>query len=1247
MYIVLTTTLWVRYFNYFHLIGEKTKSQTALLFHFPRPPPFHANPNNSKIRSNTRQLGSLGRDAPGAHLCDARSKKILKSRRKIMSLCPGFYSGSPHPPEASLPVGQGNWGWETLWGHPGLSRPSPPIEARVPSGRATPHDPRGWAARFPPRPAPPRPHHLLPGSRVPAPRPAPAPRPRPAVPPSGVTGAPAPAAGAASAGELSAGRPAGAERLASRARSPRGPGAGARPTRGGCLPACQLTARSGTEMLLGQGPARGRGRGRRAGSPHCGLLQPWSPAWICCWALAGCQAAWAGDLPSSSSGRPLPPCLEKDYHFEYTECDSSGSRWRVAIPNSAVDCSGLPDPVRGKECTFSCASGEYLEMKNQVCSKCGEGTYSLGSGIKFDEWDELPAGFSNVATFMDTVVGPSDSRPDGCNNSSWVPRGNYIESNRDDCTVSLIYAVHLKKSGYVFFEYQYVDNNIFFEFFVMLKSGTNILYWRTTGILMGSKAVKPVLVKNITIEGVAYTSECFPCKPGTFSDKPGSFICQVCPRNTYSEKGAKECIKCDEDSQFSEEGSSECTERPPCTMKDYFQIHTPCDEEGKTQIMYKWIEPKICREDLTDAIRLPPSGEKKDCPPCNPGFFNNGSSSCHPCPPGMFSDGTKECRPCPAGTEPALGFEYKWWNVLPGNMKTSCFNVGNSKCDGMNGWEVAGDHIQSGAGGSDNDYLILNLHIPGFKPPTSMTGAMGSELGRITFVFETLCSADCVLYFMVDINRKSTNVVESWGGTKEKQAYTHVIFKNATFTFTWAFQRTNQGQDNRRFINDMVKIYSITATNAVDGVASSCRACALGSEQSGSSCVPCPPGHYIEKETNQCKECPPDTYLSIHQVYGKEACIPCGPGSRSTQDHSVCYSDCFFYHEKENQSLRYDFSNLSSVGSLMNGPSFTSKGTKYFHFFNISLCGHEGKKSALCTNNITDFTVKETAAGSEDYTNLVGAFVCQSTIIPSESKGFRAALSSQSIILADTFLGVTVETTLQNINIKEDMFPVSPSQIPDVHFFYKSSTTTTSCVNGRSTAVKMRCNPAKQGAGVISVPSKCPAGTCDGCSFYFLWESAEACPLCTEHDFHEIEGACKRGFQETLYVWNEPKWCIKGISLPEKKLSTCETVDFWLKVGAGVGAFTAVLLVALTCYFWKKNQKLEYKYSKLVMTTNSKECELPAADSCAIMEGEDNEEEVVYSNKQSLLGKLKSLATKEKEDHFESVQLKSSRSPNI
>lgn len=52
--------------------------------------------------------------------------------------------------------------------------------------------------------------------------------------------------------------------------------------------------------------------------------------------------------------------------------------------------------------------------------------------------------------------------------AEWVAQGSYLESNRDECTVSLIYTVHLKKLGSVSFDYQYVDNSIFFEFFVSL-----------------------------------------------------------------------------------------------------------------------------------------------------------------------------------------------------------------------------------------------------------------------------------------------------------------------------------------------------------------------------------------------------------------------------------------------------------------------------------------------------------------------------------------------------------------------------------------------------------------------------------------------------------------------------------------------------------------------------------------------------------------------------------------------------------
>jgi len=42
---------------------------------------------------------------------------------------------------------------------------------------------------------------------------------------------------------------------------------------------------------------------------------------------------------------------QTEYYYEYTECDSTGSRWRVAIPQNPGACTGLPEPVRGTECS--------------------------------------------------------------------------------------------------------------------------------------------------------------------------------------------------------------------------------------------------------------------------------------------------------------------------------------------------------------------------------------------------------------------------------------------------------------------------------------------------------------------------------------------------------------------------------------------------------------------------------------------------------------------------------------------------------------------------------------------------------------------------------------------------------------------------------------------------------------------------------------------------------------------------------
>lgn len=73
----------------------------------------------------------------------------------------------------------------------------------------------------------------------------------------------------------------------------------------------------------------------------------------------------------------------------------------------------------------------------------------------------------------------------------------------------------------------------------------------------------------------------------------------------------------------------------------FCSVPPPSSLSFQTQVMYKWIEPKICLEGVIGAEPLPPSGEREPCPPCNPGFYNNDTATCSPCPPGTYSDGMK------------------------------------------------------------------------------------------------------------------------------------------------------------------------------------------------------------------------------------------------------------------------------------------------------------------------------------------------------------------------------------------------------------------------------------------------------------------------------------------------------------------------------------------------------------------------------------------------------------------------------
>uniref|UniRef100_A0A8D0F114 Endosome-lysosome associated apoptosis and autophagy regulator 1 n=1 Tax=Strix occidentalis caurina TaxID=311401 RepID=A0A8D0F114_STROC len=565
--------------------------------------------------------------------------------------------------------------------------------------------------------------------------------------------------------------------------------------------------------------------------------------------------------------------------------------------------------------TFSCKAGEFLDMKAQACKPCAEGTYSLGTGVRFDEWDEVPHGFANVATNLEV-----DDAPGGCSGtwSTWVPLGDYVASNTDECTATLMYAVNLKQSGTVSFEYIYPDSSIVFEFFVQNDQCQPTVeesrWMRTT-----EKGWDSRTLSTLPLPGVAYTSECFPCKPGTYAPAAGSSACQLCPADTFSSKGATACQPCEPPPsplRSAEPGSASCKPRPPCTDKDYFYTHTACDASGETQLMFKWAEPKICSEELPQAAKLPPSGVKTRCPPCNPGFAKSNGSTCQPCPYGSYSNGSG-CLSCPAGTEPALGLEYKWWNVLPPNMETTVLSGINFEYKGMAGWEVAGDYIYTAAGASDNDFMILTLVVPGFSPPSPvLEDAESKEVARITFVFETVCSVSCELYFMVV---SGGDMGGRFGGWKK-----------------------NRG---------------------------------------GGSHHPC---------------IPPRASTPAPTRRWRRGRAPGGSNPTPTSWRKI------FSLVLPGRILHYDFSALAAGTAFASGPSFTAKGLKYFHHFNISLCGNQGRKMASCSDNVTDARLP---AGEGDPARVVTSYVCQSILVPPDVMGYKVAVSSQPVSLADRLVG--------------------------------------------------------------------------------------------------------------------------------------------------------------------------------------------------------------------------------------------------
>ncbi|CAG2066895.1 unnamed protein product [Timema podura] len=115
---------------------------------------------------------------------------------------------------------------------------------------------------------------------------------------------------------------------------------------------------------------------------------------------------------------------------------------------------------------ISCEAGYYFDLGDLTCRMCHPGTFSLGGGVLFDTWEDLPQGFyTQVESFRSSFASAGRFTVDvNCSRYGWQPSGDFMASLGGPCAATLTYTVHLVKPGNLSYVYQYSDKDVIFDF---------------------------------------------------------------------------------------------------------------------------------------------------------------------------------------------------------------------------------------------------------------------------------------------------------------------------------------------------------------------------------------------------------------------------------------------------------------------------------------------------------------------------------------------------------------------------------------------------------------------------------------------------------------------------------------------------------------------------------------------------------------------------------------------------------------
>lgn len=885
------------------------------------------------------------------------------------------------------------------------------------------------------------------------------------------------------------------------------------------------------------------------------------------WHAESETASWT--IPSPDLSASLPTCTAPMIKSSYTRCDPASATRSLAFYHNVACKNGVPLPptVPHLPCNVTCNPGEYLPLGEPGCAPCEPGTYSVGGGSKYMNWETLPEGFSTYCVFQ---LDADQGTP--C--SGWELNGTFIGSGEMrgkrlvDSVLEL--KVDLIRPGSVAFEYIVdaerrwdgvyfmIDGEVKmdmssyqFQYESMaypLTPGYHTLQWiyhKDVAYEMGADRAS---IRAIQVLGTMYNTEhCDVCPKGHFST-PGSAECQKCAVNTYADKsGAAQCKPCNAPGQaggakYAFPGATKCLPAKPCTRDDIAVSFSQCDGKKRTK-SEAYIQPQICHGGAT-----PAADQQVDCAPCDSGmYWAGGKAGCKYCPSGKFNpkpthQGIQACTMCPSGQiakkvdwfDETFG-TYQFQSYLEsGEMATGCVN---GFC-GTGGWRALGDKLDTGVGNGEVADIWLSLEV-----------WLETE-GEVMFNYSTrISNSENRLQFYID-DARMWGVEMQQAQSQNDQVIEYITPVPAGPHFlTWVFHKEREyswmteNMQSTGGLEDRAVLEQILVTGVTEGGAVECEACPAGyvADKDRWFCSACPAGKFSAAEGGEeCQLCPAGKFSMDP---GSKSCKACGHGTMSKKGSATCdVSPTQCRYEVDEETV-YDLSALARTNNEpMWGPVLeTNRSNSYF----INICSQE-QSNQSCTGR--------------------------------DGQGVRA-YACQKSLLADDF--------------HENNLAVS---LGDVMAFYTRKKQPRKglivsfeggdlCQNGeqRSLNITMICDRDVGPGQPEVIPGT--AVEDEKCRYNLVWRSQHACPMCTEKDMKVIKGECGvTGKRPINMIWKEPKQCYGGQDIPDLHYEPCTAVVIdkgRVTLIALVSVCVFGVLIGALVFMHLRNKRIYREYSVL------------------------------------------------------------------